>query len=53
MQVGNLTSRMSHAQLREIYTQSVFTKRRNSVNIAKYLVQNKLLFYVENGQDLN
>jgi hypothetical protein len=35
------------------YTQRVFTKRRNCVNIAKCLVQNKWLFYVENGQDLN
>jgi hypothetical protein len=35
------------------YTQRVFTKRRNCVNIAKYLVQNKWLLYVENGQGLN
>jgi hypothetical protein len=35
------------------YTQRVFTKRRNCVNIAKCLVQNKWLFYVENGHDLN
>ena len=28
-------------------------KRCNCVNIAKCLAQNKLLFYVENGQDLN
>ena len=35
------------------YTQRVFTKRRNCVNIAKCLVQNKLLFYVENGHDIN
>jgi hypothetical protein len=35
------------------YTQRVFAKRRNCVNIAKCLVQNKWLFYVENGHDLN
>jgi hypothetical protein len=35
------------------YTQRVFIKRRNCVNIAKCLVQNKWLFYDENGHDLN
>jgi hypothetical protein len=35
------------------YTQRVITKRRNCVSIAKCLVQNKLLFYVENGHDIN
>ena len=35
------------------YTQRVFTKSSNCVNIAKCLVRNKLLFYVENGHDLN
>jgi hypothetical protein len=44
-------SKMS-TQLRG-YTQRVFAKRHNCVNIAKYLVQNRWLFYVENGDDIN
>jgi hypothetical protein len=35
------------------YTQRVFIKGRNWVNIAKSLVQNDWLFYFENGHDLN
>jgi hypothetical protein len=55
-QVGNLSE---HARGQNDprnwveYTKRVFTKRHNCVNIAKCLVQNKLLFYVENGHDLN
>jgi hypothetical protein len=51
-QVGNLCehARAKWAtQLRGIHATRVY----NCVNIAKCLVQNKWLFYVENGYDLN
>jgi hypothetical protein len=35
------------------YTQRVFTKKAQSCKYCQMFVQNKWLFYVENGHDLN